>query len=158
MKVWKKRVIVIAITVLCVACLSSMTSKMVYAISGSLNYKLFWKSDDMELRDHRYIMFLFHGDEYYPDEANFIKRIACLPGQKLAYNGSAWSCDNALLRNGEYTYDTDRVGKKLPRFCFSGIIPDDRFFVLGDSPDSYDSKYWGFVERDSILYTLDPIW
>ncbi len=44
------------------------------------------------------------------------------------------------------------------------VVPEDRYFVLGDSRDnSEDSRYWGFVERTSVrgqplfvYYSFDP--
>ncbi|EAL3751808.1 S26 family signal peptidase, partial [Campylobacter coli] len=36
------------------------------------------------------------------------------------------------------------------QFIFNGVIPKDKFFVMGTHPRSFDSRYWGFVDRKDI--------
>lgn len=38
------------------------------------------------------------------------------------------------------------------------VVPPDRYFVLGDNTgNSYDSRYWGFVERDKIQARAEAV-
>lgn len=45
---------------------------------------------------------------------------------------------------------TDKDGNKVEQFIFNGVIPKDNFFVMGTHPRSFDSRYWGFVDRKDI--------
>lgn len=59
----------------------------------------------------------------------------------------------------ERTMNTVKDGKNLPRSEYDfGVpgktmkIPDDSYFVMGDSrDDSEDSRFWGFVNRDLVI-------
>lgn len=124
---------------------------------------------------------------HQPDK-NYVKRLIGVPGDTLEMR------DKVLYRNGEaqvepYVRYSDPAGVgdvAVPgmlwqrRYLTSAvdrstyrpsrddwgpiIVPEDRFFVLGDNrDDSEDSRYWGFVRRDAvkgrplfIYYSFDP--
>lgn len=52
---------------------------------------------------------------------------------------------------------SDSYGRTMQRFLYDGVVPDGSVFLLGDTDNSYDSRYYGFVEISKIRGTLTPI-
>ena len=51
----------------------------------------------------------------------------------------------ALLKDGE--------GKSLKPYVFNGVIPNNKYFVSGIHPKSWDSRYFGFIDKNRIIAT-----
>ncbi|MBI3591957.1 MAG: signal peptidase I [Nitrospirae bacterium] len=88
----------------------------------------------------------------YPEDLNkdFIKRVVGVEGDIVEER------NKVIFVNGKpvsepYVQHTDnsvRIGGIEPRDNFGPyLIPKDKFFVMGDNRDqSYDSRYWGYVD------------
>jgi len=85
-----------------------------------------------------------------------IKRVGCAPGELLTRNKNrAWLCERENLG---VPLETDSRGRTLPHFQFAGIVPEDSYFMVGDDPRSFDSRYFGFIHGDDVLYQALPLW
>jgi conjugal transfer pilin signal peptidase TrbI len=150
-----KKFIIIAISIFVGA---YITGHILISQTESLNYRVFWKSSiwadqsEKALKKGDYVLFEFAEDVYY------VKRIGCLPSQHLRKLNGVWLCDNSKLKDGITITHSPSTGQKLKQFDFDGIIPEGKYFVIGDSQNSFDSRYWGFIDAENILYTLTPLW
>jgi type IV secretory pathway protease TraF len=84
-----------------------------------------------------------------------IKRIAAVAGDDVcAFNG-------AIIVNGEIVArqrKADRAGRSLPRWNECRELVQGEFFLLGDAPDSFDSRYFGPVPSAQVTGRLAPLW
>ena len=101
-----------------------------------------------------------HGDVIvfrYPLDTSkdFIKRVIGLPGDTIQIQ------DKQVFRNGQLMQEP-HARHTDPRILSAGVSPRDNFgpivvpehavFVMGDNRDeSYDSRFWKFVDRSAVL-------
>jgi len=103
------------------------------------------------------------------NEQRYVKRVIGRPGDvielrdnRLIVNGHAIEYETRSTEEGRVLVDEDLDGRThavaltpgLPsRSDFGPVtVPEGQFFLMGDNRDqSFDSRYFGFVERDRIV-------
>lgn len=122
-----------------------LVNKFIYGVKMPFTGKVIYDVDDPEHGD--IIVFEFPEDP----SKDFIKRIIGLPGDVIEIK------DKAVYRNGvkldePYVRHADPDNTIPRRDNFGPItVPDNKYFCMGDNrEESYDSRFWGFVDREKI--------
>lgn len=126
-----------------------LVNKFIYGIRMPFTGKLLIPIDEPERGD--VVVFRFPKDR----SVDYIKRVIGTPGDTVEVR------EKKVYINGEPIDDpyahisTPSVlnASASPRDNFGPVlVPDGRIFVMGDNRDnSYDSRFWGFVDQKDIL-------
>lgn len=98
-----------------------------------------------ELAKGRFYAFESRGAEpHFPDGTMMLKLLVAAPGDHVRVS------NGEVLINGDY-YGDLRYAERAPRFVERDeIVPDGHFWFMGTLPESFDSRYWGYVTADQI--------
>ena len=84
-----------------------------------------------------------------------VKLVKGVPGDRIRIQGTE------LWINEEHT---DRMwlakslpGKTVGDFDVDVVLGEKEFFVMGTTQESFDSRYWGPINRDAIIGTARPL-
>ena len=102
-----------------------------------------------------YLVFHHPGDRFVK-EMDMVKKLICLPGDVLTVdrNSRKFYCNGSFIGTAK---QTTRKGEPAPLFIWNGAIPEGKYFVMGIHPDSYDSRYYGFVSQERIIGKAYPL-
>ncbi len=53
--------------------------------------------------------------------------------------------------------ETDSFGQKLPVYSQEEVIPEGKYFVVGLMPRTYDSRYWGLIDKKQVIGKAYPL-
>lgn len=141
-----------------------LPSRIIVSTSASLNHRIFFltnarskiKTGDYLVFRHKLEMKTFVKRGLNKENDRLIKQVGCSPGETLTRNADNQFFCGQILLGKALTKDSE--GRNLPQFNFSGPVPDNKYFMVGSNPRSFDSKYFGFIHADEILYKALPLW
>ena len=113
------------------------------------------RGDFVLVRIPKSIEKLAAGRGYLPAGIPLIKRVAAVAGDDVC------AFDGAIIVNGEIVArqcKADRAGRSLPRWTECRALAGGEFFLLGDAPGSFDSRYFGPVTSARVIGRLAPLW
>ena len=84
-----------------------------------------------------------------------VKRVACMEGEQLRVAGRDFFCGDEPIGRAK---ERSLKGVPLTPFVHEGPVPAGQVFLAGDHPDSFDSRYFGFVDQNALRAWARPIW
>ena len=148
----------LAITVLLVAG-TLLPYKFSVTLTPSLKHRIYWLTrnpakvvrGDYVLFRHREI-----SDRMGMKKSEAVMKIlGCNEGDVLTVDA-----EKKFYCNGEYLVrakDISLKGESLQHFAYNGPVPKGVMFVMGQHKDSYDSRYFGFVDKSRIQAKAYPV-
>jgi signal peptidase I len=124
-----------------------------YNLSESINKSFFIYKKDNSYKPKRgdLIIFKVKRDDLYFANKTFTKYIFGTPDDNLKFIKNSYVInDIARFRPKEF----GKKGQKLHNFKLKSkynIIPEDNYFVATNHPDSYDSRYFGYIHQNQII-------
>ena len=112
------------------------------ATSGSVEHRWFWRTGETP-KSGDYATFMLDHQLAGDALVQLTKRLVCWAGDVLTVLGQDYYCNNQYIGRAKRT---GLNGEPLPQFVYHGKIPSGKAFAAGSHVDSFDSRYWGFVD------------
>ena len=136
-----------------------LPSKISVTLTPSLKHRVYWLVRNPE-RVGRGDYVLFRSRDLIArmgvtKTEEMLKLVGCDEGDLLTVTG-----EKKFFCNGEYLVRAKDLSLKavpLRHFVFNGTIPTGYMFVMGQHRDSYDSRYFGLVEKSRIRAKAYPL-
>ena len=131
-------------------------------LTPSLNHRVFFlifNPDPESIMKGNYVLFNIGQKmiRQFVDESDtdkIMKIVGCAGGSVLKVEGKDYYCDGVLLGHAK---DVSLAGKPLYHYVFNGSIPAGRLFVIGEHKDSFDSRYFGLVDVQTVVAKAYPL-
>ena len=132
-------------------------SRLVFSISPSLSHRVFvLDRSGRTPRKGDYAIFHLASPLFENGKPQkLIKEVTCSAGDTLSVDAQ----NRFFYCNGKYLGKAKVItlkGAALPMFVFNGRIPEGMLFVSGRHRDSFDSRYWGFLDERRVEAIATP--
>lgn len=93
--------------------------------------------------------------DYLPITVPVIKRIAARDGESVCERSGRLAIDGRVVARA---LSADSAGRRLPAWQGCETLDRSEFLLLGDTWDSYDSRYFGPITGRGIIGRAIPLW
>lgn len=109
--------------------------------------------DFKDLKLERNAIYAFHAKGLNPlfkDGTRMLKILVALPGDTVEINKNY-----EILVNGTFItsglQQTERIGRSKDSFIGKTVLKENQLWFLGESINSFDSRYWGAANTDQLI-------
>ncbi|NVN92091.1 MAG: S26 family signal peptidase [Desulfuromonadales bacterium] len=133
-------------------------SRLVFSLSPSLSHRIFvLDRSGRAPRKGDYVIFPLSSPLFQQGKRQrVIKQVTCAAGETLSVDER----NRFFYCNGTYLGMAKLItlkGNTLPLFVFNGRVPEGKLFVSGQHRDSFDSRYWGFLDQGRVEALATPL-
>ena len=82
------------------------------------------------------------------------KRVQARAFDKVWLNTEGVYVNGNLVKNS-HALSHDSHGRKLYTYFENGVLLEDEYIVINSKPESFDSRYFGRIQKEQILYNLN---
>ena len=151
--IFKNRLVIVSVCLIAGYFASKVPGRITICKTKSVKYCVYWTTpynidSETKLKD-RYIRAIIDIDLPNTDckPCQIVKRVGCDSLSPIQVKDKVFYCDGNPI--GEAFRDDF-----MP---MNGIIPEDKVFLIGDHQSSYDSRYFGLVEKSKINAIILPL-
>ncbi|MFL6600814.1 MAG: S26 family signal peptidase [Steroidobacteraceae bacterium] len=128
-----------------------------------LRYSSFFVDErDHVIRRGDYVAFLARGmTPFYPDGTRVVKEVAGVSGDHVVVNSlGVWvnEVQRGTLPHAQVGGRLWRMGRRPEDFERDERVPAHRWWVMGTSLHSFDSRYWGYISDEQVIGRARPLW
>lgn len=103
------------------------------------------------------IAFAAHGlRPYFRDGQTIIKRVAALPGNRIQVGAQTVRINGEAVAEGLALAGT--LKRPVSDFFRDERVPSGHLWMMGATPDSFDSRYWGFLPERQVIGRAYVLW
>ncbi|POA78522.1 S26 family signal peptidase [Pseudomonas sp. DP16D-R1] len=150
------------LTALMVAASLYVTTRYGVGIDPQKNTCLDWrvfiidKHNTSVERDGIYAFKSTQMEPYFRNGTVIIKYARGVTGDRVTVNTDQISINGTV--RGQGLLLADKLDMPTTRYVRDEIVPLDKFWFMGTSSDSFDSRYWGYVGQSEVIGKAYPIW
>lgn len=150
-----KRISILVIAVIAGLVAWFIESHLLFTLTPSISHRVYLMGKAKEVGKNDYVVFSLKGDRFAKDNDKLLKRVGCAQGDILRTAGKEYFCNDVSLGKAK---DFSLKGDRLSNLNYNGIIGSGFIFVIGDHKDSYDSRYFGFIQKGQVIAKAYPLW
>ncbi|MDC8832955.1 signal peptidase I [Alteromonas gilva] len=112
---------------------------------------------DVAIGDLVYFKFASNAGPLY-EGAEVVKKVVAMGGQTIDFDEWHVVVDGVKAVELDMTQGLARTGQAISELNTHLTLNDGELFVMGETPLSYDSRYWGPIKQEKIMGTAYAIY
>lgn len=124
--------------------------QLVKCIPGTTLY-LVDKYDTQPVRDGLFMFYSKDLDPIYEKGTKMLKYMRGVPGDRIEIRDNDQVFINNVASEWGLELAEEKLGRKASDFHGAMTLGSDQFWFMGTSVKSFDSRYWGAVNRNDIV-------